>query len=169
MHPVSTTPSYFSNIHLNIILPQYIEIFLMVSPSAFPTFLDLIIVIVFDKGYNLWAPHCAVFSNLLLFHPSCNQIFSAPRSQVLSVCVPPLMSETKFHPIKNYRKIIVLYVSGFILRQQMRRQKVLNWMVTGISQILYSLNFLMHQILIWYCHVQIYELCHIFKGSVSCL
>jgi hypothetical protein len=50
------------------------------------------------KSTSYETPHYAAFSNLLLFHPASVQIFSsAPCSQTPSVCVPPLMPETKFH------------------------------------------------------------------------
>jgi hypothetical protein len=53
---------------------------------------------IFGEDYKFEAPHYAGLSNLLLFHPSSVQIFSsAPCSQMLSVCVLPIMSDTKFH------------------------------------------------------------------------
>jgi hypothetical protein len=52
------------------------------------------------------------FSSLLLFHPSSVHIHSsAPCSQTRSVCVPPLMSDTKFHPYKITAKVIGLFRS----------------------------------------------------------
>jgi hypothetical protein len=45
-----------------------------------------------EKRTSHEAPHYAVFFNLLSLHPSSVPIFPTP-----SVCVPPLMSETKFH------------------------------------------------------------------------
>jgi hypothetical protein len=40
-------------------------------------------------------------------------------------------------------------------------------MAASIIQILSPLNFLMNQVFISYCHSQIFELCHIIKGSVK--
>jgi hypothetical protein len=59
-------------------------------------FITLIILGVKSTSYE--APQYEVFSNLLSFHSSSVQMFlSAPCSQTHSVCVPPLVSETKFH------------------------------------------------------------------------
>jgi hypothetical protein len=132
-----------------------------------PPWLDHLIIV-----GNEYISYKAVFSYLLPLHPSLVQIFSsAPCSQTSSVYVPPLMSENvSSTPIQTHgQNYSFVYFNFYIFRQHMRRQKVLNWMVAGINQIQFALNFLMNQILICYCHSQITELCYISRGSISYL
>jgi hypothetical protein len=70
-------------------------------------------------------------------------------SNTLGLCTF-LMPETTSHTHKKTTdKIIVLYILIFyVFRQQTRRQNILNWMATGITQNESTLNFHMNQILI---------------------
>jgi hypothetical protein len=56
------------------------------------------------------------------------------------------MSETKFHTNTNHRQICIsVYCNFYVVRQQMGRQKVLDWMVASIARIRSALNFLLNK------------------------
>jgi hypothetical protein len=134
INPVHTTSSCLTKIHFNIILPS---VFLVVSLiQSFPpksymrssspscmlhvlpisSSLTLSFYLYFMKSTSYEPAHNAVFYNLLPLHPSLVQMFSsAPCSETPSVCVPPLMSETKVpHPYRTTDKIIFLYILIFM-------------------------------------------------------
>jgi hypothetical protein len=148
INPVYTTQSCFSNIHFNIphLCASHVCCMLPISPSLTWS------LWFFFKSTFYRVPHYTVFSNLELFRPSCIHIFSAPYSQTPSLCVPPLISGTKFHAAQNYRQnYSFVYFELYVYRQQTRREKVLNWMVASIMWIESAHKFLMNQILICYC------------------
>jgi hypothetical protein len=105
------------------------------------------------KSTNYKLPHCAAFSTFLQLHIFLVKIFStAPCSQRPSVFVPTLMSETKFCTHTNHRPNFSLVYSNFyVFAQQMRRRKILDWMVGSITRIQSQLNFLFNHI--WFVTV----------------
>jgi hypothetical protein len=92
------------------------------------------------------------FSTLLPLHLSTVQIFS-------SALFSNTLSLRSFLNVKRPSSIPI----------QNHRQNVLNLIVVSITQIQSPLNFPLKQILLCYCHPQTFELCHIFKESVSYL
>jgi hypothetical protein len=74
------------------------------------------------------APHYEIVPILLLFHPSSVQIFfSATCSQIPSVYVLTLISETKFHTnTKLQAKLLFLYILIFTVFRQQTRCSELN-------------------------------------------
>jgi hypothetical protein len=132
INPVHNTPFCLSNIYLNIILlhsprsacrsptawlPQQNPVCTPFLPLraiflAHLVLLDLMMLIIFGDKNSCGVPHCVIFTNLLIFHPSSVQTFSsAPFSEKPSVCVLPLISETKFYT--NIKLQVKLYFCIF--------------------------------------------------------
>jgi hypothetical protein len=130
------------------------------SSSTWPFWLCL------ARSTSYEAPYYSVFSNLLSLHLSLMTtiLLSTLFSKTLSLCYSLNVRDQVSHPYRTTGIII-----GFNSRQQMRRQNVLDWMAANITQIQTPLNFILHQALICYCRIQIFELYHSFKASVSYL
>jgi hypothetical protein len=125
MNLVHTTPSYFSKIHLNIILQPtsfviVVPLLLTFSPNlcthscspvrttcpVHPILLDLIVLIMFGETTSYGAPHLSIMlTNPLSFHPPRFKHLhhhSTSYSQTPSVYVVTLMSELNFY---NHTKL----------------------------------------------------------------
>jgi hypothetical protein len=76
---------------------------------------DLIILIIFGDEYSYGVPHCVIFTNLLLFHPSSVQTFSSTPFfwNTLNLCSILNIRDQISHQYKTTGKIIVLYILIF--------------------------------------------------------
>jgi hypothetical protein len=118
INPIHTISPYISKIHFNMFYPPtcwssqwslsfWLSHNILYAFLLFPIratclthliLLDLIVLIILGEDTSYEVPHYALFSNLLSTHLSSVQILSsAPCSQISSVYVPPLLSETNFH------------------------------------------------------------------------
>jgi hypothetical protein len=125
-HPNSLRPILILSSHLCLGLPSdsfpsglptdilYAFLFVPIRVSCLAHLILLHLIILIE------APQCVVFPNLPSLHLSSVQIFSStPCSQTPSVCVPPLMSQTKFHTHTEHRQnYSSVYSNFYVVRQE---------------------------------------------------
>jgi hypothetical protein len=108
--PSGPFPSGFHNNKLYVVHFSPIQ----ATCPAHLILLDLIILIILGKNTHYIDPH-AVFCTLPSLNPPSVQIFSsAPCSQTPSVCVPCVMSETKFHTHTEPKAKFLSYIFKFL-------------------------------------------------------
>jgi hypothetical protein len=111
-------------------------------------------------------PHYAILSSLRSLRASQARIFSsAPCSETSSICVLPLMWESRFHT--HFRKMETYsfaYVNIYVLNSRTKEK----WFWTARQYAFRDVNFLNATLS---CHhrSQVSELCHIFSGFISYL
>jgi hypothetical protein len=140
MSPVHTTPSYFSNIHLSIILPLTCSLRSGLFPSSFPTktlrafffdsmhdtrptiIIDFLILIILGKRVQVMKPLIMQFSPTS-YYCICLQSKYSPQHPVPKY-LQSMFSLQCQRPSSNPYKITVLYIFIFMLldsKQEDRR------------------------------------------------
>jgi hypothetical protein len=96
-------------------------------------------------NYTLWRVQITMLC-VLQFSPPAWHFIPLQSKYSPQHPVPPLMSETNFPLYRTPGKMSLVHASFYILKQQIRRKKVLDWMVASITRIRSPLNFLQNQI-----------------------
>jgi len=90
----------------------------------------------FDKAYNLWSSSLCS----LLQPPATSSLLGSILLSTLFPNIPNLcpslsVRDQVSHPYKKTGKIIVLFIHLKVLREEMGRQNILNWMISNIPRI----------------------------------
>jgi hypothetical protein len=185
INPVHILHLYFLKAHFNIILPSTPRSSEWSLPFRFsnlnvcfshplcalhvpPISSSSITIIIFGKEFKLCSSLCSFLQppvTSFLLAPCI--LLSTLFSNTLNLCYSLNLRDQVLHPCKTTGIWLVLCAWIYTCLDSRRKDEI--FLVASNPQNQSALNFLVNIILICYRRPQIFELCHICKGFISCL